>query len=52
MSVENISIVFGPTIFRSPTPFGDLHMLEYEKKCVELMITHQLQLFDISQSYV
>lgn len=52
MSVENISIVFGPTIFRSPSPFGDLQMLEYEKKCVELMILHQSLLFDISQSYV
>lgn len=52
MNIENISIVFGPTIFRSPNPYGDLHMLEYEKKCIELMITHQTLLFDMSQSYV
>lgn len=41
MNVENLGIVFGPTLMRPPTnqpAIDDLYMLHFQKKSVEIMI--------------
>ncbi|XP_033111812.1 N-chimaerin-like isoform X2 [Anneissia japonica] len=48
MSVENIAIVFGPTIFRSPDDqsLNNLILLQYQKKVVELFLEDHDKIFD------
>ena len=49
MSAENLSIVFAPTLLRSPEsddPLTSLSAVKYERELVELMIMHHVMLFD------
>ena len=41
MSIENLGIVFGPTLMRPPSNqpvIDDLYMIHFQKKSVEIMI--------------
>ncbi|XP_071956281.1 beta-chimaerin-like isoform X2 [Antedon mediterranea] len=48
MSVENIAIVFGPTIFRSPDDqsLNNLILLQFQKKVVEMFLEEHDKIFD------
>ena len=48
MDARNISVVFAPTLMRSPENTGDLsavHKLPQQRKAVEILITHCHKLF-------
>ena len=49
MTAENLSIVFAPTLLRSPEtddPLSSLSAVKYERELVEIMIMHNERLFD------
>ena len=48
MSSENLSIVFAPTLLRSPEtdPLSGLTAVKYERELIELLIINHNILFD------
>ena len=49
MTAENLSIVFAPTLLRSPEnddPLTSLSAVKYERELVEILVTHHTKIFD------